>query len=374
MLLVLTVGAVGLGGGASLGCNLADALNADSAGDTESTGGADATSAANAGSGNVDGGSEDAATTEAIVAACNGRELRVATYNIESVSPVGSDDYDALGSTLLRIDADLVCVQEIVDGEAVAFGALADAAGYDYVLKAERSPAIGGELSNGCLSRAPLSVVGSWGGGELSDDVKANDVGRDLLAVRMDLSGDAPCHLGVITLHAKSGQEPIDWFRRQVEAERLGQAIERYREAYPDDAIVVMGDFNESLSDDALGTVFDAPPAGLPNSYSLGSDIAFPLTYQPFALLSGYDFELTSPTQEDAPDRRQTWRDIARLDYVFLSEAEFVDGEVYNACRDDGVDEAPPGDVLEKSGEPLACAVSELASDHFPVVVDIRIP
>ena len=349
------------------GCNLDEQLNADS---TSAADGASSTAATPSG----DGADETGQRT----AACDGRQVRVGTYNIESVDPVGSGSFAAVADTLSRIAPDIVCVQEIVDGEGVAFVELAGAAGYPYAVKADRSPPIGGELSNGCMARFPLEVIGSWGGAELSSDLNANDVGRDFLAVRMDLSEGLPaddaCHLGVITVHAKSGQQPSDGFRRQVEAVRLTQAVARYREAYPDDAMVVLGDFNETLDDSALGSVFETAPAELPSSYRLGADILFPLTYQPFERLSEAGFELTSPAQEDAPDSRETWRDAARLDYVWLSGAEWIAGEVYNACRDNGVDDAPPGNNVDKSGEPLECSASALASDHFAVLADIRLP
>lgn len=349
------------------GCNLDEQLNAES---TSATDGASSTVASPSG----DGADETGQRT----AACDGRQVRVGTYNIESVDPVGSASFAAVEATLLRIVPDIVCVQEIVDGEGVAFGELAAAAGYDYVVKADRSPPIGGELSNGCMARFPLEAVGSWGGAELSSDLNANDVGRDFLAVRMDLSdglpADSACHVGLLTVHAKSGQQPADGFRRQVEAVRLTQAVTRYREAYPHDAVVVLGDFNETLDDSALGSVFETAPEELPSSYRLGADILFPLTYQPFERLSEAGFELTSPGQEDAPGLRETWRDSARLDYVWLSGAEWIDGEVYNACRDNGLDDAPPGNNVEKSGEPLECGASELASDHFAVIADIRLP
>ena len=42
------------------------------------------------------------------------RPVRVATYNIEfGTGPVGSDKYNAIRSTLARIDADIVCFQEL---------------------------------------------------------------------------------------------------------------------------------------------------------------------------------------------------------------------------------------------------------------------
>lgn len=370
------------------GCSLEDALNAHnmsstaagSSGGTTTTGQDRATAdpadvtGASADSGSTRGGEE----TGEPMAVCADRPVRVASYNVESVNAAGSASNEALRAVLTRIDADIVCVQEIADGEAVAFGELAAAVGLPHVLKAERSPAIGGELSNGCMARFPIDAVGSWGGQALSTDPTANDVGRDLLAVRMDLSArqdnGAPCHLGLITAHAKSGEEPVDWFRRQVEAVRLAAAVQRYRQAHPQDGLVVLGDFNETLDDPAIGTRFDGAPPDLPNSYSLGADIEFPLEYQPFASVADAGLTLTSPGQEDAPLRRETWRDSLRLDYIWLGGPTWVAGEVYNGCRDDGIDEDPPGDFVVKAGAPLDCSVTEEASDHFAVLADLTLP
>lgn len=370
----LGVGVLGCG----IGCNLEKALNAD--GHDDATGGSSDDDA----DADDDDDDDDADTTVGPGTdetgepppACADQPVRIATYNIEAVGASGSESFQALTATLLRIDADVVCVQEIVDGEAVAFAELAEAAGYDYVLKADQSPPIGGDLSNGCMARFPMDVLGSWGSGDLADDPQANEVGRDFLAVRADLSDvvGAPCRMGLLTLHLKSGQEPIDWFRRQVETLRLAQAADVYRAQHPDEPLVILGDFNESLSDMALGTVFESAPPDLPSSYQLGTDVTFPMTYQPFAVMDAAGFSITSPSQEDAPDRKQTWRDIVRLDYVWLDGPQYVAGEVYNACRDDGVDADPPGDFLEKAGEPLSCDTGELASDHFPVVVDVTLP
>lgn len=308
--------------------------------------------------------------------ACAGAPVRVATYNVRSVGEPGDDSFTALTDVLLRIDADVVCLQEVQEWETARLFSLATAAGYDDAIQANPPPAIGGEHTNACMSRLPLTLVGSYGGSDLSSDAQANDVGRDILVVQADLSerAGAPCRLGLATVHLKSGQEPLDWFRRQVEAERLVQAYERYQAEFPGDAFAVLGDFNENDDDPALGTVFEsAPPTGLPRSYRLGADIGFPLSYQPFERLSGLGFLLVDATQEDSGSY-DTWSNAVRLDYVAVHSATVVGDEVYNACRDNGVDDPPKGDFIPKAGRPLPCAVSELASDHFPVVADLVIP
>jgi hypothetical protein len=146
-----------------------------------------------------------------------------------------------------------------------------------------------------------------------------------------------------------------------------------YCDAYPGDPIAILGDLNENLDDPALGSVFTGVPMGLPVSYNTGSDIEFPLEYQPFDRFEGLGFTMVPATQEDS-SRDETWQDVVRLDYVFHAGAELEGALVYDACRDDGVDAAPAGAWLPLAGDPLACSMSDQASDHFPVVADLVLP
>jgi endonuclease/exonuclease/phosphatase family metal-dependent hydrolase len=358
------------------GCNLEDALNADAAtGDSSASG--------SAGDGDLTTGTgtstslESTGTTPGDATGpggsteCAGHRVRVATYNVRSLGAVGSDGFDALGSTILRIAPDVACFQEVQFEENAALVSLATEAGHPHAVQAYKSPAIGGNHTNACIGRVPLELVGSWGSQELSADFDANDTGRDILVVRADVGAadGTDCRVGVFTVHLKSLEEDADLFRRQVEVERLRQAIDRYRGMYPGDPLVVMGDFNENLGDPALGRSFASVPADLPRSYDLGSDIQLPLVYHPFASLQSEAFVLTEPTQEDT-DRDQTWSDEVRLDYIWYAGATLLADEVYNSCLDDGIDD---GGSMEKAGDPLGCGVSTLVSDHFAVFADLEL-
>ena len=194
---------------------------------------------------------------------CEDTPLRVATFNIEAVSSPGSDPFIGLAAVIARMGADVVCMQEINVDEDAWVTALAEAAGYETVVLANESPPIGGDIFNGCMARIPLELVASYGGSALSSDPGANDVGRDILAVRVE---PAPgCYAGLFTVHLKSGGEYEDLFRRQVEAERLGQAVTRYRQSRPSDAVIVLGDFNEQIDDGDLGTMLEDLPSTLPS-------------------------------------------------------------------------------------------------------------
>lgn len=362
----------------TVACNLEDALNAEAAdgsGSGSETGqpsgdGGTVASAGTTGPQGTDGPQPGDSTGGANVE-CSGYGVRVSTHNVRSIGAVGSDGFDALVSTLGRISPDVACFQEVQYEEHQALVALAEQAGYENALQAYRSPAIGGDHTNACVARVPLTLVGSWGAEELSSDPGANDTGRDFLVVRATLgeTEESGCWLGVIAVHLKSLEDDVDLFRRQVEVERLRQAISRYWGMYPSDPIVVMGDFNENIDDPAIGQSFSSVPPGLPSSYRLGSDIQLPLPYQPFASLQSEGLELADPTQEDS-DRDQTWNDEVRLDYLWFGGGTLVADEIYNSCRDDGVDD---GGSADKSGAPLECGVSTLVSDHFAVFADLEL-
>lgn len=329
-----------------------------------STDDADATS--------VEASATDDGSTTGPPEVCVGTTLRAVAYNVQSVGATGSEQWNALASILRRIGPDIVCVEEVDEFDVGSLRDLAAALEWPEPIFADTSPAIGGDLRNACLGPQTITRIASWGS-ELSGDGGANDVGRDLLAVEVRKEG---CGLAVIALHAKSGQESIDLFRRQVEFVRVGQAITALHDA-GHEAVVVMGDYNESLDDQVLGTTITEVPADLPRSYRLGDDITLPMTYEPFALLEAAGLQRLDPTREDST-ADGTWGvdddwDGVRLDYVFYDRVAPQGALVYSACDDDGVDAPPDGAFLSLVGEPLPCFASTTASDHLPVVVDLAL-
>ncbi|MFO0637282.1 MAG: hypothetical protein U0168_31035 [Nannocystaceae bacterium] len=46
---------------------------------------------------------------------------------------------------------------------------------------------------------------------------------------------------------------------------------------------------------------------------------------------------------------------------------------VFDARRDDGIDDPPAGQFLALQGDPIPCIASATASDHLPVVADLAI-
>ncbi|MGH1347063.1 MAG: endonuclease/exonuclease/phosphatase family protein [Nannocystales bacterium] len=350
-----------------------DGTGAESTGTAAASSGEEDSSSSTAGSDSVGGVTTTFDPTTGEESDCDATPLRVATFNIEAVSSPGSDPFVGLAASIARIGADVVCMQEVNEGEEAWVADLAEAAGYSGVVLANQSPAIGGDIFNACISRIPMELIASYGGSALSSDPSANDVGRDILAVRVQ--PEPGCYAALFTVHLKSGGDYEDLFRRQVEAERLARGVRLYRENRPADALIVLGDFNEQLDDDDLGTSLDEVPP-LPASYELGSDIEIPLRYHPFDVLTSQGFQIATAFQEDsANDGTFIGGNFdSRLDYVMYGQALFEGAEVYNGCADNGVDDDPPGGWLPKQGEPLACYSSQIASDHLSVFADFVLP
>lgn len=289
--------------------------------------------------------------------------LRVATWNILRVDEPGSPQFEALLDIVLRIDADVLCLQEVGEGEESWLQELAESGGYIDGLLAPFSGPDGIGIANACMSRTPVDDAAYLWSNWISADDDARDLTRPFVRLRLRVPG-SDRYISVVTAHLKAGGGEVDRFRRMVEHVRLGQAALNEFAEFPDNAVVILGDLNEG--EDPSPTVFDALPPGLPSFYELGNDITLPLTYEPAKPLldAGLTRVETSYDETFIPDSR-------RLDYVYAGAAEIVAAEVYDACRDGG-DEGPDEGV-EKAGAPLDCGQSELASDHRPVVVDLQL-
>jgi endonuclease/exonuclease/phosphatase family metal-dependent hydrolase len=304
---------------------------------------------------------------------CRSTRVRIAAFNVQSLEYTGSSGFAAVRAMVQRIGADVICLEEVEDFEGRRLATLAAQAGYPYYFMGEaRSPMAGG-LTNACLSRYPLVEVASLDSEAITGQANANEIARDLVEVRLELIAKHR-YLTAIVGHLKSGFANTDKFRRQVEAMRIRDRVRALHTSRPDDAIAVMGDFNEEIDGNDLGWRFFSLPSGLPSSYRLGSDITFPLEYQPFEALLSAGLSLSDPTHEDTIDEYATRIPSGRrIDFVLIDGARITADGVYESCVDDGIDDAPRGNFLRMTGSPLSCGTNSTASDHRPVVVDVSI-
>lgn len=299
--------------------------------------------------------------------------LRVASYNVQSLGPVGSPSWNAARSTLTRLSADFVALQEVADGESAQLPLLAGQAGYAHSFSAANSGTLSGGIRVGFLSRLPVLGTTVHTAATLSQDPGANDIGRSILEARVELPNGGGL-LGVFVVHLKAGTSSEDDFRRMVEIVRLGQALDAFVAAHPGAPWVVAGDWNEDQGDGPFTNTFTQIPGSVPPSYSLGSDISLPLPYRPFQAITGRGGVVLFATQEDTTSVDATRPASGRrLDYVMHRGLTIVGDEIYNSVRDNGVDDPPVGNWLPKAGTPLGSGTSLQASDHLPVFADAQL-
>lgn len=291
-----------------------------------------------------------------------GVAIRVATWNIQYLGNPGSTEFEAVRAVLDRIDADIVSLNEVSEGEESDLEDLAADLGYDTVVTPTTNPF--GAEHNAILTRLPVIETDVLKSDELSDDSGANDITRWFVSVEVEVEGQ---QLAVVGQHWKSGFELIDEFRRVLESIRSVQAAE----SRGPDAFIVLGDMNAELDDPAPSVpVWEYVPSGEPFDFSLGEDIAAMLDSgidnDVFAPLFDAGLEVVDALQLDGRDgtREESGR---RIDHIFVSsEVEVKASEVYDA-RDESFGGVP------KAGEAPDRDATLDASDHFPVLVDIEI-
>lgn len=298
-------------------------------------------------------------------AGCERNYLRAATYNVQAVGAPGTGEYQALVSILRRLDPDVVCLQEVMEDDRLNVRWLAEDAGYAHVAQGNASNPMAAGFTNACLSRVPFVAYASRTSKDVAQDDAAQEIARDIVEVVVSVA-DRDIH--IFNAHLKAGSRDEDRFRRRVETERIRQMVARNLE-YESSAFIVLGDFNETVED--RETLMAELPDALPRSFRLGTDLTLPLPGAPIAVLTE-ELVRANPSWEDAPDQLATHiRSGRQIDHIFFRNLEVRGGEVYEACSDNGRDDGAPGGRLEKAGLPLDCGLTDQASDHRPVVVDL---
>jgi endonuclease/exonuclease/phosphatase family metal-dependent hydrolase len=287
--------------------------------------------------------------------------VRVVTWNVESLGDSGSEQFEAVRAVLARLDADIVSLNEVDEGEGGDLQDLADALGYDTVIEDEYNPF--GGLHNAILTR--LEVVDSevWTSDALSGDSNANDMTRLPISIEVETPSG---RLAVVGEHWKSGFELIDEFRRVVESHRMVQAAEKQDAS----AVLVLGDVNAELDDPPPSIdTWQYMPSGEPFGFELGQDIQDLLDDDGIpndVFLPLFDAGLEEVDTLQLDGRGGTREESGRrIDHIFASgSVEVVASEIYDA-RDESLGGVP------KSGDAPDRYATLDASDHFPVLVDV---
>ena len=321
--------------------------------------------------------------------------LRVVTFNIEtnrngigniteSLNDPGTTDFNSVRDILLRINADVICLQELANpdvsggtngGTSSDVHALAAELGMPYVHIPTSSGVFDFTLRNAVISRYPINNVEDIGSSSYMTSISsigtgggtAKDVTRAMPAFTVDVPG-AAAPVTIINLHNKARSSPVtdDKFRIAIELARAKQYLDLSNLDSADN-IIVLGDFNLGGSE----LDFTSEPTTLPGSWNRGSEFLLS-TANPIAYRTDPNFyfastqNLTAINAEDLIDNVATTTGGNTLDFIMTSPAITVAGsEIYIS----DLDTSSAG--LPKSGSPLNDDTSELASDHYAVFADL---
>ncbi len=290
-------------------------------------------------------------------------EIRIATYNVlTGIGNVAEEGQAELEAVISRINPDVLALQEITANDFDGpLSRLAVNLGYPFVFAPETALDKGSRVV--IMSRFPLSGTSSE---SIVSPPGANDMTRAAAAVVVDVPG-TDSDPTIITAHLKCCFDPDDPFRRAVEMLRIRKYLEE-KGLGESDNVFVMGDFNLLGND----LIYRTLPAGLPQSYSLGSDITFPVNYyrDPIDYFTGLGLVNPSYRQQDGVTSDTFMGSNTILDYLLVSNSvasRMLGTEIYNSALDTSTSGLP------KSGSPLASGTSAGASDHYPVFGDFEL-
>lgn len=322
-----------------------------------------------------------------------GEAVRVAAFNLlNDVGDRGSAGFNAVASSLSRIEPDVIAFQEVdsINGfqplklllEDIAFAT--DPAHFATVDDAFTGSAYnGGDFNSGeqslaIASRYPIKRVVQIGR-DVPDGRR--EITRFPLYAEIDIPwADDADDLHVICVHYKAGTRDADRFRKVVEAYRTLKFLEAEGISADTHNVVILGDFNENtgnLQPSAFNTgrTSFADGSSFPNGFAVGDDIsgadAITLEYDSFPtnLFGMSNYRVASARHADRR-RINTFivADDVRLDYIVLSDRLSQNGNRFTEVFNSEVDVDFEG--IPKQGVPVDAGISRAASDHFPIFGD----
>lgn len=327
-------------------------------------------------------------------------DLRVVTWNVENgVGAPGSAAFAAVRETLERLAPDVIAFQEVdaqdpVPSNAAHFAdlrALLTALGFSttrtHLATAgdgfQAQTLVAGDFGNSsqCLaiaSRYPITRTGQIGRGVGG----RREQTRFPLFVSIEVPGVGE-EVALVAVHLKQGDTRADEFRRGVEALRVREFLAAGGWSGASRHVLVLGDMNEEINEPQTASFRTVGVSGgaafgdgseLPASYVLGPGVPDPLPYAgfPASAFAPNGLSVVAATQTDGvTDRTYTFAGNSRLDYALVGGLTRAGGavraEVYHSGRE------TVGDGLPKFPALPDPALSLMASDHLPLVVDMAL-
>jgi endonuclease/exonuclease/phosphatase family metal-dependent hydrolase len=329
-------------------------------------------------------------------------QVRIATYNVYFGIDTSSDrsqgnpddDYAAVQASLQRVQPDIVCFQELSDGDKQAWLEMAATLGYPYYAYSD-----GGTLDTsmklGVWSKFP--ILSSAHVKETVVDPNAREMTRWPLHAVIQVPGALnPFH--VFSVHNKSGTtDKTQRLRRAFEMRRTMNYITNLMAQFPlDTEYTIMGDWNDTIEGSvgtgqttnfplwyyedrlAAGALGSTYKAGFDTPWYADANWLMPYRYYPTDRLGpGIANMLAVDAAHTGGTNTYTHFHATgggyRLDYILFSEEIMYSAygapvaEVYNSPGD-GV-----GVGLTKYGSPLAANTSSNASDHRMIFSDFHL-
>lgn len=285
--------------------------------------------------------------------------FRVLTWNVTNgLGEVSSSEFQEVQRVLLRIEADIVALQEVLRSEEESLSLLSERLGLPY-MHVTNTGSFDSSNALVVLSRFPILYEKT-----VTSPIGARDLTRDQALIEIDLP-DTDQPLLLMNLHLKCcGLDP-DLFRRAVELKRAATALEA---AMGEDSLaVVLGDLNLIAAE----RTFVSPPSSLPGSFRLGSDISLPLTHfrTPEPFFETLEMSVLEASHQDRNRRNTFVFGNSVLDFILASpalrERRRIRTEVFRIERD------ARGLGLPKSGRPLRASELVRSYDHYPVYADL---
>jgi len=316
--------------------------------------------------------------------------VRLASYNLQNLFDhvddpslsgewedlklaVTDDRAKALAEVIRRLDADILCLEEIESKEALTWfrDTYLKGMGYDHIESMDAGYYRGVEQS--VLSRFPISaptvfigtVLETRGGADKPEAKPAGDTPdakekssvpddptkfqRSPIAFDVQLPGGYA--LTAFVIHHKAGGEKFN-DHRAAEAAKIIEFVKQRLDQNPNANIVVVGDFNATPLSDVRRMYKDA---GLQNGYDFrnADDQS-----------AGRNRSAPEAQKQQLYDRYTTHESGRSIDYILLSKGfadEIVPGSFFVLSS------LHPGDSYDwrKDTPP-----SGYASDHYPVALD----
>ncbi len=289
--------------------------------------------------------------------------VRVATYNVLNLFDAHDDpaisgrnddatmtkplhESVAVARAIRAVNADVLCLQEVESLEAlIEFrDALLPDMGYDHAAAIAEAGDDRG-IENAVLSRHPITHTQAWPGMALGGvhpdkygDAENWQAGQPLVfrrsPIRVDVQPEGAAEpISLFVVHHKSGRPANYW--REAEARVVSRFVTELAERHPARPILVLGDFNAEPDADSVRIYVEA---GLHDIFANRPKTNEIITHE-----SGRRFDLILANKPA----------LAQM----LVDKAFVYG---TAARPAGVDYR---DLPTLPG---------LASDHYPVVVDLK--